>query len=594
MGIPYFFSYIIKNHKNIVNKFKKQTNIKYDNFFLDSNSIIYDIVQTNDVKKYNEESMQSMRSMNDIQYFIIEKVIEKIEYYISLINPSGCVFIAFDGTPPLSKLEQQRSRRYKSWYSNKIKKNIDDIFNENKENKEKNNFDTIHITSGTEFMNNLSSRMKNYFYSVDYIKNKNYKKIIFSGSDESGEGESKIFEYIRDNKLLFTNNNKNVIFGLDSDLIILSLNHIYLNNRYINISLFRESSFFNNSSINDNNEKKEDDIYLLNINELSKYILIELNKNIHLKDKNYSMKRIKDYIFLSFLLGNDFIHGHVSLNIRLNGFDKILNIYKNTIMTKKDIYLIENDKIQWNNVSILFSFLEKEEQKNIISVYEKRNINEVSLKKINNITTLTTLRKYKTPEKMYEKFELIPNYKREIEKFIDPYKKDWQNRYYQSLFDITTLTKCRKYETNEITTNYKKEICINYLEALEWIFKYYTDKCPNYYWKYNYNYSPLLEDILKYIPLNNEFEFITRMNEVSSKYKKNNNTIKPITQLLYVLPQENMKQLYPEIYEKIIEKYPNYYTDNIEFIWAFKKYFWECSPKLPNIDINNLENFITE
>ena len=276
MGIPYFFSYIIKNHKNIVNKFKKQTNIKYDNFFLDSNSIIYDIVQTNDVKKYNDKT-----NMNDIQYFIIEKVIEKIEYYISLINPTGCVFIAFDGTPPLSKLEQQRSRRYKSWYSNKIKKNIDDIFDENKQ---KNVFDTIHITSGTEFMNNLSSRMKKYFYSVDYIKNKNYKKIIFSGSDESGEGESKIFEYIRNNKILFTNNNKNVIFGLDSDLIILSLNHIYLDNKYINIYLFRESHFFNinDNDNNSNNENKEDDIYLLNINELSKYILIELNKNCFL------------------------------------------------------------------------------------------------------------------------------------------------------------------------------------------------------------------------------------------------------------------------------------------------------------------------
>jgi len=204
----------------------------------------------------------------------------------------------------------------------------------------------------------------------------------------------------------------------------------------------------------------------------------------------------------------------------------------------------------------------------MISVYEKRNRNE---KKIYDI---------KTPEKMYEKFELIPNYKRENEKFIDPYKKDWQNRYYQTLFTEY------EFEINEITTNYKKEICVNYLEALEWIFKYYTDKCPNYYWKYNYNYSPLLEDILKYIPLNNEFEFMAN--------KENNHTIKPLTQLLYVLPDENMKQLYPEIYKKIIEKYPNYYSDNPEFIWAFKKYFWECSPKLPNIDINNLEKFMIE
>ena len=43
MGIPSYFSYIIKElSTNIIKKFKQD--IKIDNLFLDSNSIIYDSV----------------------------------------------------------------------------------------------------------------------------------------------------------------------------------------------------------------------------------------------------------------------------------------------------------------------------------------------------------------------------------------------------------------------------------------------------------------------------------------------------------------------------------------------------------------------
>ena len=38
MGIPSYFSYIVKNHNNII----KRLNMKTNYLFLDSNSIIYD------------------------------------------------------------------------------------------------------------------------------------------------------------------------------------------------------------------------------------------------------------------------------------------------------------------------------------------------------------------------------------------------------------------------------------------------------------------------------------------------------------------------------------------------------------------------
>ena len=41
MGIPSYFSYIVKNHNNIIIKLQ-QLNKNIDNLYLDSNSIIYD------------------------------------------------------------------------------------------------------------------------------------------------------------------------------------------------------------------------------------------------------------------------------------------------------------------------------------------------------------------------------------------------------------------------------------------------------------------------------------------------------------------------------------------------------------------------
>ena len=42
--------------------------------------------------------------------------------YISLISPKKTLIIAFDGVAPVAKLEQQRTRRYKSYLMEKITK----------------------------------------------------------------------------------------------------------------------------------------------------------------------------------------------------------------------------------------------------------------------------------------------------------------------------------------------------------------------------------------------------------------------------------------------------------------------------------------
>ena len=103
MGIPSFFSYIIKNHPEIIKQIANN-NLIFNNFYLDSNSIIYD-------------SMRQIEYQNNDREFeeeLIKKVCKKIDEYIKIISPDGIIYIAFDGVAPVAKMEQQRTRRYKS------------------------------------------------------------------------------------------------------------------------------------------------------------------------------------------------------------------------------------------------------------------------------------------------------------------------------------------------------------------------------------------------------------------------------------------------------------------------------------------------
>ena len=102
MGIPSYFSYIVKNHSNIIKKINCLKNI--DNFYLDSNSIIYDTLRVISDKYDNNDKK--------FEKILIKETIKKINEYIYLINPKKTVIIAFDGVAPVAKLEQQRTRRY--------------------------------------------------------------------------------------------------------------------------------------------------------------------------------------------------------------------------------------------------------------------------------------------------------------------------------------------------------------------------------------------------------------------------------------------------------------------------------------------------
>jgi 5'-3' exoribonuclease 1 len=530
MGIPSYFSHLVKNHPYIIKKYVKDV-LNVDNLYLDCNSIIYDAYSKMEFDKLTES----------VAISIIRRVILKIEEYISIVKPSKTVIVAFDGVAPVAKLEQQRSRRYKSWYQNEISRMIfmkqnDDPWN------------TTAITPGTKFMAELNDMVSNYF--TKQVSDKfNVADIIVSGSDKVGEGEHKLFSYIR----LYPEKHSlqtTVIYGLDADLIMLSINHLPVCPK---LYLFRETPHFI-QSIDSSLEPESD--YFLDIPEFATALTKYMNNDKELTTQQQKNK-VYDYIFLCFFLGNDFLPHFPAVNIRTGGVDKMINAYKATI-GETDLNLTDGKTIFWKNVRKVVQQLANQEEEFFIKEHLSRNKKE----------------RYRlpdtTPEEKFKNFESTPLYDRGIEKFINPVKPGWERRYYKGLFNKNTFG-----------IDY---IAINYLQGLEWTMKYYTTGCPDWRWRYKYNYPPLLQDLIKFIPLFNT-TFVP---------EKPQNPVSEIVQLCYVLPRPSLNLLPNKLYFELIKKYDHWYKGNCDFVWAYCRYFWESHVEMNEIDIVELERFIAD
>ena len=132
-----------------------------------------------------------------------------------IVKPQVSVFMAIDGVAPRAKLNQQRSRRFRS------AKDMKEAAKEaNKKKKEKvqetDMFDSNCITPGTEFMDKVSNCIK-YFIRKKLKEDPLWKglKVVYSGHDIPGEGEHKIMQHIRDMKSQegYRANTRHCIYG---------------------------------------------------------------------------------------------------------------------------------------------------------------------------------------------------------------------------------------------------------------------------------------------------------------------------------------------------------------------------------------------
>jgi 5'-3' exonuclease len=568
MGIPAFFRQIVTNYpKTHTAKLEK----KIDYFFIDFNSIIYDVFHK--LTKDNTEKMTNSK----FETTLINKVVQKVMEMVQLIEPQKLFYMALDGSAPRAKMVQQRWRRFKGVkdeeYFRELKKvhaieQSPNIWSP-----------SSNIAPGTKFMKKLSAALKKKIDSGDFSTHQKDLKIILSDGNIPGEGEHKFLPIIRE---MEQKDDTICIYSPDADMIVLSM-AVKKNNIWI-MQKMKSGNETPDAVKNYLSEGYE--FIFLSIDEYKDVFIETLGIT---GEKKEIVRLITDYVFLTFLGGNDFVMAIPYLLIRkeprkgsnAGGLNILLNVYQQLLPNEKDyLVIIQNGKYTINHLFLLHIFenISKSEdyymrgiQMNINRVKNEGKGDDLKLEKEADMTP------YEKDVSRYEHFEyyskLHPQYDKyepifEKFDFIKP-KNVWKPIYYQHFFNLNQNI-LPEYN------NYRSKICLNYLESLMFTLKYYFEGIPSWTWYYRFRAPPTMSDLCvnlgKYVKNINDIKF-----EIGEPYK-------PFDQLMLILPPQ-MGHLLPKSYEKLMKnELLQYYPIDFELdVFLGGKHIYS-EPILPNID----------
>lgn len=588
MGVPTLFKKIIDNkyYKNIHRGIKNgQTNADY--FFMDYNGIVYNAYEN--IKKDIEKNDYTK---DKIEELVLEEVVSCTKALIcDVIKPKKLTYIALDGPAPRAKMVQQRSRRFKAVMEKNFMKDLNEKF---KMNESKVIWDrSANISPGTEFMEKLSNRIIKAMKEKTFQQHNKDMKIIFNNGNTPGEGEHKFLNLLRNMRTMESKKNDKIyLYGRDADLIILAVC-----THKSNIHIVREIKAENDPRLN---EMYEGYTYLeLNIDNLKDGFYNDIIRKDSYKEKE-GIKIIKkskvsllnDYIFLTFLAGNDFVLSLPFLKIKKRSLEKIINIYQE-IKDDFEDYLVKFDFRKDKKPSINIDFLKKIYEKSALKEDEwmKKDIQSEVDKFLNGYMD----QRQKESESKLSEYDKIKNryththiasphhplfkdYQKEI-RSLD-YNRDyeiWRADYYENFLNV------KSEDDSKII-----DLCIeNYLESLYFTLNYYLVGCPSWSWHYKFRVAPLLNDVFSYLDKHKDAEKFNNF--------KLDGPMTPFQQLLFILPPQN-SHILPEVLRPIMTDnsigVTQYYPEEIRIDAAFGGKTMYSEAILPEIDDIKLKNII--
>ncbi|KAH8148771.1 uncharacterized protein LAJ45_07114 [Morchella importuna] len=356
---------------------------EFDNLYLDMNGIVHPCSHPED--KAPPETEEEM----------MLEVFKYTERVVNMVRPRKLLMIAVDGVAPRAKMNQQRSRRFRSAKEAKEKEadtaefirmleekrgsKVDDSL------KDKKVWDSNAITPGTPFMDILAASIK---YWIAYKLNTDpawaKMKVIISDSTVPGEGEHKIMEFVRSQRASPDHdpNTRHVIYGLDADLIMLGLGTHEPHFRVLREDVFAQEARAKTCKICGQKGHRAEEctgkakekqgefdekshapsvkpFVWLHVGILREYLEVELQ--VPGQGFKFDLERaIDDWVFMCFFVGNDFLPHLPSLEIRENGIDTLMAVWRDNLPVMGG-YVTKDGSVELKNVQFILDGLAKQE-----------------------------------------------------------------------------------------------------------------------------------------------------------------------------------------------------------------------------------------
>lgn len=558
MGIPSYFFHIIQTYGNRF--FRKSS--KVSRLFLDLNCCIHGC-KNRVLQEYKGDIITKQQTI-DFENKVIAEVIRTINRFCEETRPTELLWIAVDGVVPLAKMVQQRERRMRAVED---RKHIRDIYVREGRPLPK-EWDSNAITPGTPFMLRMCDTIRS---NLNKIKDTcGVKHIDMNDVRIPGEGEQKIFAYLRENPGL-DKDFADVIYGLDADLIVLSLLHYCNPTQKSPLILLREEQAFGKLI----KTPEGDDV-------LTQFLVSDFASIIPLEwGKKDDISLLRDYIVLMSLMGNDFVPHTPSLTFRSEAMERIIDAYKavnvrivNTKPNKEGYY-----GIQWNNLVKVIQRLQLQEQSTLVE--ESRALERIRERiRLGHIPYRHAEREDPVEQEiMAMDWEHIGwDDKLRVE------EEGWKERYYKSI--------CGQYGEFSKVSEMKETVCQTYIDSIHWCWLYYNgypvpgDKC------YTFANGPLLEDIVKYLEERSVEKLPSSSNIITDGTLKVND-IPVEAQLIVVLPRQS-HHLLPDWTHTIVERCSHLYPTNCKLWYWGKRHKWECVSVLPRIPIEYVTELVNK
>ena len=291
-------------------------------------------------------------------------------------------------------MNQQRSRRFRAAQEAKEKdeenqkeflkmlkskgsKHVDQMETELANKK---TWDSNAITPGTPFMETLAASLR---YWVAYKLNTDPAwenlKIIISDATVPGEGEHKIMEFIRSQRGSPDHdpNTRHVLYGLDADLIMLGLATHEPHFRVLREDVFFQAGKGNGNGCHkcgetghkaaecrkpmeiDKKDMPEKPFIWLHVAILREYLAVEMR--VPNQPFKFELERaLDDWVFMCFFVGNDFLPHLPSLDIREEGIDILIAIWRDNI-PRMGGYVTKDGHVDLQKVQYILTGLAKQE-----------------------------------------------------------------------------------------------------------------------------------------------------------------------------------------------------------------------------------------